>query len=47
MNRLFGFLLGTVTAGVSVYYYVLKEYRVSNEMLTDDIYVRVLEVFLA
>ncbi|QKX58891.1 uncharacterized protein TRUGW13939_06019 [Talaromyces rugulosus] len=35
---LFGFLLGTVTAGASVYYYVLKEYRVSNEMLTDDIY---------
>ncbi|KAH8704796.1 hypothetical protein BGW36DRAFT_268491, partial [Talaromyces proteolyticus] len=34
----FGFLLGSVAAGASVYYYVLKEYRVSNEMLTDDIY---------
>jgi hypothetical protein len=38
--RMFGFLLGSVVAGVSVYYYVLEEYRVSNEMLTDDIYVR-------
>ncbi|EED23522.1 conserved hypothetical protein [Talaromyces stipitatus ATCC 10500] len=37
---IFGFLLGSVAAGVSVYYYVLKEYRVSNELLTDDIYVR-------
>ncbi|EED23521.1 conserved hypothetical protein [Talaromyces stipitatus ATCC 10500] len=35
---IFGFLLGSVAAGVSVYYYVLKEYRVSNELLTDDIY---------
>ncbi|RAO71875.1 uncharacterized protein BHQ10_007887 [Talaromyces amestolkiae] len=35
---LFGFLLGSVAAGVSVYYYVLKEYRVSNELLTEDIY---------
>lgn len=39
MERLFGFLLGSVAAGVSVYYYVLKEYRVSNELLTEDIYV--------
>lgn len=38
--RLFGFLVGSVAAGASVYYYVLKEYRVANEMLTDDIYVR-------
>ncbi|KAL1970160.1 hypothetical protein VTN77DRAFT_6565 [Rasamsonia byssochlamydoides] len=35
---LFGFLLGSVTAGVAVYYYILEEYRVSNEMLTEDIY---------
>ncbi|GAM34087.1 hypothetical protein TCE0_015f01444 [Talaromyces pinophilus] len=35
---LFGFLLGSVAAGVSVYYYILKEYRVSNELLTEDIY---------
>lgn len=39
VNSLFGFLLGSVAAGASVYYYVLKEYRVSNELLTEDIYV--------
>ncbi|KAJ5993701.1 hypothetical protein N7451_009425 [Penicillium sp. IBT 35674x] len=33
----FGFLSGTVVAGASVYYYVLGDYRVANEMLTDDI----------
>lgn len=38
-GRLFGFLLGSVAAGASVYYYILKEYRVSNELLTEDIYV--------
>jgi hypothetical protein len=38
--RLFGFLFGSVVAGASVYYYILKEYRMSNEMLTEDIYVR-------
>ncbi|KAJ9647309.1 hypothetical protein H2199_002296 [Coniosporium tulheliwenetii] len=35
---LFGFLLGTTTAGAGMYYYVLDEYRVSNELLTQDIY---------
>ncbi|KAE8153416.1 hypothetical protein BDV25DRAFT_149421 [Aspergillus avenaceus] len=35
---IFGFLTGTIVAGASVYYYVLGEYRVSNEMLTEDIY---------
>ncbi|EPS33881.1 hypothetical protein PDE_08843 [Penicillium oxalicum 114-2] len=34
---LFGFLTGAVVAGASVYYYVLGDYRVSNEMLSDDI----------
>ena len=38
--RLFGFLLGSTLAGASVYYYILEEYKVSNEMLTEDIYVR-------
>jgi hypothetical protein len=38
---LFGFLLGSTLAGASVYYYILEEYKVSNEMLTEDIYVRV------
>ncbi|PLN81778.1 hypothetical protein BDW42DRAFT_168246 [Aspergillus taichungensis] len=34
---LFGFLAGTVAAGAVVYNYILGEYRVSNEMLTEDI----------
>jgi hypothetical protein len=38
--RLFGFLLGSTLAGAGVYYYILEEYRVSNELLTEDIYVR-------
>ncbi|KAL8920245.1 MAG: hypothetical protein Q9172_004598 [Xanthocarpia lactea] len=37
---LFGFLLGTTLAGAGTYYYILDEYRVSNELLTEDIYVR-------
>ncbi|KAL4869052.1 hypothetical protein BDV12DRAFT_168526 [Aspergillus spectabilis] len=35
---LFGFLSGTVFAGAVVYYYILGEYRISNESLTEDIY---------
>jgi hypothetical protein len=38
--RLTGFLLGSVLSGASMYYYVLNEYRVSNELLTEDIFVR-------
>ncbi|KAJ5467356.1 hypothetical protein N7475_005108 [Penicillium sp. IBT 31633x] len=33
----FGFLAGSVAAGASVYYYILGDYRLSNEMLSDDI----------
>lgn len=40
ITRLFGFLLGSTAAGAGVYYYILEEYRVSNELLTEDIYVR-------
>lgn len=40
MNRLFGFFLGSTLTGAGVYYYVLEEYRVANELLTGDIYVR-------
>ncbi len=29
--RLFGFLLGSTLAGAGVYYYILEEYKVSNE----------------
>jgi hypothetical protein len=38
--RLFGFFLGSTLTGAGVYYYVLEEYRVANELLTEDIYVR-------
>ncbi|RMZ88909.1 hypothetical protein DV736_g3873, partial [Chaetothyriales sp. CBS 134916] len=35
---LFGFLLGSTLAGASVYYYILEEYKVSNEVLSEDIF---------
>jgi hypothetical protein len=38
--RLFGFLLGSSLAAYGTYYYILDEYRMSNELLTEDIYVR-------
>lgn len=41
VRRLFGFLLGATTAAGGMYYYVIDEYRISNELLTEDIYVRV------
>jgi hypothetical protein len=37
--RIFGFLLGSTLAGAGTYYYILEEYKVSNELLTEDIYV--------
>ena len=37
--RIFGFLLGSTLTGAGVYYYVLEEYKVSNELLNEDIYV--------
>ncbi|KAJ5634424.1 Zinc finger HIT-type [Penicillium herquei] len=37
---LFGFLSGAVVAGASVYFYILSDYRVANEMLTDDISIK-------
>ena len=39
LHSLFGFLLGSVLAGGGLYYYVVDEYKVSNELLTEDIYV--------
>lgn len=36
-DSVFGFLAGSVAASASVYYYVLGEYRLANEMLSDDI----------
>lgn len=37
-NSLFGFLLGSTVAGGLVYYYILDEYKIANQMLTEDIY---------
>ncbi|KAK3677270.1 hypothetical protein LTR78_002808 [Recurvomyces mirabilis] len=37
-GTLFGFLFGSVLAGGGLYYYVIDEYKVSNELLTEDIY---------
>lgn len=39
LDRIFGFLLGSVIAGSGLYYYVVDEYKVSNELLTEDVYV--------
>lgn len=39
-NRLFGFLVGATLAGSGTYYYVVQDYKASNELLQDDIYVR-------
>ncbi|KXJ95892.1 hypothetical protein Micbo1qcDRAFT_158002 [Microdochium bolleyi] len=35
---LLGFLLGSTVAGAGVYGYILREYKASNELLTEDIY---------
>ncbi|KAH8788893.1 hypothetical protein F5883DRAFT_533476 [Diaporthe sp. PMI_573] len=35
---LFGFLVGATLAGSGSYYYVLQDYKASNELLQDDIY---------
>ncbi|KAM3065990.1 hypothetical protein ACMFMG_009789 [Clarireedia jacksonii] len=35
---LLGFFLGCSVAGFGTYYYILEEYKVSNELLTEDIY---------
>jgi hypothetical protein len=40
-GRLLGFFVGATLAGTGVSYYVLNEYKVSNDLLTEDIYVRV------
>ncbi|TGZ82434.1 hypothetical protein EX30DRAFT_370539 [Ascodesmis nigricans] len=34
---LFGFLLGSTVAGGLAYYYIYDEYKVANELLTEDI----------
>ncbi|KAH0595321.1 hypothetical protein MHUMG1_07071 [Metarhizium humberi] len=37
---LFGFLFGCVLSGSAVYTYLVQEFKVSNDMLSEDIYVR-------
>ena len=44
LSRLFGFLFGCVLSGGAVYSYVLGEYKTSNDLLTEDIYVRLPEL---
>ncbi|RPB01870.1 hypothetical protein L873DRAFT_1763676 [Choiromyces venosus 120613-1] len=34
---LFGFLLGSTVSGGAAYLYLLEEYKVSNELLTEDV----------
>ena len=36
-TSVFGFLAGSVAAGGLVYYYILTEYRLANETLSEDI----------
>lgn len=40
-HRLFGFFFGSTLTGAGIYYYVLDEYKLSNELLTEDIYVSI------
>ncbi|KFA48536.1 hypothetical protein S40293_00268 [Stachybotrys chartarum IBT 40293] len=37
-SGLFGFLLGTVLSGASVYTYLVQEYKTANDLLSEDIY---------
>jgi len=37
-GTIFGFLLGSFASGAGLYYYVVDEYRVSNELLSEDVY---------
>lgn len=37
-GTIFGFLAGSVTAGAGMYYYVMEEYKVANQLLSEDIY---------
>lgn len=45
VKSLFGFLFGTVLSGSAVYSYLVGEYRTSNDLLTEDIYVRLPRAF--
>lgn len=41
---MFGFLLGSSVSGAAAYLYLLEEYKVSNELLTEDVEVCFLPV---
>ena len=39
-GSLFGFFFGATAAGAGIYTYALQDYKASNDLLTEDIYVR-------
>jgi hypothetical protein len=45
VSSVMGLLFGSVLSGVGMYAYVVQEYRVSNELLTEDIFVSSLDLF--
>lgn len=44
---MFGFLLGSSVSGGAAYLYLLEEYKVSNELLTEDVEVCFLLIFFS
>lgn len=40
-NRIFGFLAGTTLAGAAAYSFMKQEFKTSNDLLLEDLYVRV------
>lgn len=44
-NRLFGFFLGSTVAGGLAYYYIYDEYKLANELLTEDINVSGIHIY--
>lgn len=41
LNRIFGFLAGTSLAGAAAYNFMKQEFKTSNDLLLEDLYVRV------
>ena len=39
LDSILGFLAGVALAGSAVYYNILDEYRISNQLLSEDVYV--------
>ncbi|MBE3042192.1 hypothetical protein IMZ48_06355 [Candidatus Bathyarchaeota archaeon] len=40
-DRIFGFFAGTTIAGVGAYSFMKQEFRTANDLLVEDLYVRV------